>query len=197
LYNVQKISDLISLGTLDLAAFAGKEGLEAKREIERAGTAFLLNKLFNSDVELDYTSLGKPFIKGRKAHISISHSHDRLAIVVNTAAETGVDIELIRDKVLKIKNKFLSEKELLDVNDNVDKMIIYWACKEALYKIYGLKEVEFIANLLIEDFKLENSGEIKGKIKMGNFNKKYLLHYEKLDDYMLVYVLNEIERTDN
>jgi 4'-phosphopantetheinyl transferase len=196
LYKVQKISQLISLGILDLSAFAAKEGLEAKREIERGGTKFLLNALFNCPVELDYTSLGKPFIVGRKAHISISHSHDRLAIIVNSLAETGVDIELIRDKVLKIKNKFLSEKELTDVNDNVEKMIIYWACKEALYKIYGLKEVEFIANLLIQDFKLEPSGEIIGEIKMGNFNKKYLLHYEKLDDYMLVYVLNEIERTD-
>jgi 4'-phosphopantetheinyl transferase len=42
-------------------------------------------------------------------HISISHSHDKLAIIVNEKEATGIDIELIRDKVLKIKHKFLSQ----------------------------------------------------------------------------------------
>ncbi len=192
MHKVQKISENITVATLDLAEFAVKNELSAKRDIERNGTYFLLNIVFNEPVDVEYTSLGKPFIKGRKSHISISHSHDKLAIIVDSKAETGIDIELIRDKVLKIKNKFLSKSELISANDNIEKLIIYWSCKETLYKIYGLKEVEFIANLRVEDFILENHGTLKGEIKMGNFHKKYLLHYEKLEDYILVYVLNEI-----
>ena len=192
LFKVQKINEIISLATLDLPDFAAKNGLLAKRDIEKNGTQFLLNMLFNEVVELEYNSLGKPLIKGKSEHISISHSHDKLAIIVNAVTETGVDIEQIRDKVLKIKNKFLSADELKAANDSVEKLIIYWACKEALYKIYGLKEVEFIAHLHIENFDLKESGTIKGRIKMENFDKKYLLHYEKVEDYMLVYILNEI-----
>lgn len=168
-------------------------GITAKRELEKNATAFLLEKLFGKRVTIDYNPEGKPILNEESCHISISHSHDKLVIVCNTLCDTGVDVELIRDKVLKIKDKFLSEAELEEAKDNVEKLIIYWAAKETLYKVYGLKEVEFAKHLFVHPFTLNPAGTLTGEINLESFRKKFNLHYEKLEDYMLVYVLNELK----
>lgn len=180
------------LGVLHLPDFAAFTGNLAKRELEKKGTVFLLEKLFNKVVELSYNTEGKPEIQKENCHISISHSHDKLVIMCNQQSPTGVDIELIRDKVLKIKDKFLSSIELKEAADNVDKLIIYWAAKEALYKLYSLKEVEFIKHLYVQPFELKTEGLLVGEIRLESFNKKLSLHYEKLEDYMLVYSIEEL-----
>lgn len=180
------------LGVLHLPDFAKLMKLEAKRDIEKGGTVYLLEKLFNHPVELCYTDEGKPYLNNKSCHISITHSHDKLAIVVNENSEVGVDIELIRDKVLKIKHKFLSETELNNCKDDVQKLITYWACKEAMYKYYSKKEVDFIEHLYVYPIVEKDKGIAIGEIKIGNFNKKLNLHYEKTDEYMLVYTLDEI-----
>ena len=97
-----------------------------------------------------------------------------------------------RDKVLKIKHKFLSQSELSDSNDNVEKLLIYWAAKETLYKIYGLKEVDFIEHLFVKPFTKHNLGTIIGEIKLPNFTESFDLNYQILEDYVLVYALNKI-----
>lgn len=175
---------------LDLGEFSNEHPNLIKRQLEKAGSLFVLEKLLQTtDFEIDYSPANKPFLKGRTEHISISHSHNKLAVILNIKENTGIDIELIRDKVLKIKHKFLNEQELLMANDNIDRLITVWAAKETLYKAYGLKELDFIKNLFIEDF---DKSVFFGKIDIGSFKKQYKLVSETVDDYKLVYVLNEL-----
>ncbi len=190
---IRKINEDLRFGLIHLPDYSAITEITAKRELEKNATAFLLEKLFNKTVELSYNEEGKPELKDETCHISISHSHDKLVILCNKNCQTGVDIELIRDKVLKIKDKFLSEKELKEAKDNVEKLIICWAAKEALYKLYGLKEVEFAKHLFVHPFQLNQEGALLGEINLDSFRKKFNLHYEKLDDYMLVYVIDELK----
>ena len=141
------IHEGLLIGLLNLNDFARANGLFSKREIETEGKHHLLNHLLNKDAEISYDINGKPHLVDDTRHISISHSHDKIAIIINTIEKTGIDIELIRDKVLKIKHKYLSESELKNAENDPEKLIIYWAAKETLYKIYGLKHVDFIKNL--------------------------------------------------
>lgn len=187
---IRRINKNISIGLLDLAVFSKNEGIFVKREQEKAGTLFLLRNLLNSDEPgLSYTPENKPFLKNRKEHISISHSHDKLVIIVNAAENTGIDIEQIRDKVRNIRHKFLSEKELHFAGEDTDKLVTLWAAKEAMYKVYGLKEVEFIKNLAVEEY---TGSELTGSIDMNGLKKNYRLVAEKIDDYKMVYVLHEL-----
>ncbi len=192
-YSISSITNNIKLAIIHLPDYAVFTGLSGKRELEKSATSFLLEKLFNKPLQLEYNAEGKPQLREEKCHISISHSHDKLVIICNTLCDTGVDVELIRDKVLKIKNKFLSVVELEEAKDNVEKLIIYWAAKETLYKVYGLKEVEFAKHLFIHPFTLNPAGTLIGEINLESFRKKFNLHYERLEDYMLVYVLNELK----
>jgi len=187
---IRKISDSISIGLLDLKAFSASESILLKREQEKAGTRFLLKNLLKTALfELAYTKENKPFLKGRAEHISISHSHDKLAIIVNTTENTGIDIEQIREKVLNVQHKFLNESELRFAGGDIDKLITLWAAKEALYKVYGLKEIEFIQNLFIEEY---TGPEMTGRIELKDLKKEYRLVHEKIDGYKLVYVLHEL-----
>ncbi len=173
-----------------MAAFAAIKVNLPKRELEKAGSLFLLEEMLKTkDFSLEYHPTKKPFLKNRTEHISISHSHDKLAIIINEKENTGIDIELLRDKVLKIQHKFLSPAEMDFAKDDVEKLITIWAAKEAMYKIYGLKELDFIKNLFVQKF---DGSVIFGKIDNANFKKQYRLISENIDDYKMVYVLNEI-----
>ncbi|MCD6017935.1 MAG: phosphopantetheinyl transferase [Bacteroidetes bacterium] len=190
IFNINK--DLY-FGLLDLKAFSVRENLSSKREIETKGREHLIKHLIDADCKVEYDDKGKPYLSNDTRHISVSHSHDRLAIIVNKSEATGIDIELIRDKVLKIKHKFLTKTELRDANDDVEKLLIYWAAKETLYKIYGLKEVDFIEHLLVKPFTKHKLGSIIGEINLPGFNEAFEMHYQLLPDYVLVYALKKLK----
>ncbi len=188
-FNIKE--DLI-FGILDLKAFSLNHLNVSKREIETLGKNFLLAHLTSETAQLIYDDKGKPHLADDSRHLSISHSHDRLVIIINDKEETGIDIELLREKVLKIKHKFLSSSELLDANDDVEKLLIYWAAKETLYKIYGLKEVDFIKHLAVNPFIKQTHGKLTGFINLSNFNASFELNYQLIDNYALVYALKKI-----
>lgn len=189
---VFNIHDGLLFGILNLNEFSAEQNLTSKREIETLGKNYLLAHLTTPTTQLVYDDKGKPYLEGDSRHISISHSHDKLAIIINKTEETGIDIELIREKVVKIKHKFLSDIELIDAEDDVEKLLIYWGAKETLYKIYGLKEVDFIKNLHLESFMKQATGKLLGYINLPNFNASFELNYQLLENYVLVYAFKKI-----
>lgn len=191
MFELIHINKDIKIGIINLKEFTTISGLSQKRDIELQGRQVLVDYLLGNGTEIIYNDKGKPFIKGSHKHISITHSHDKLAVIINERQATGIDIELIRDKVLKIKHKFLSEEELKDASDNVTKLILYWAVKESLYKVYGEKEVDFIKHLKVLPFQLDESGIIIGTIEIEEISK-FELGYKILDDYAMAYCLNKL-----
>jgi 4'-phosphopantetheinyl transferase len=177
---------------LDLQGFKSDLRLEEKREIERRGTQFLLKKMLGSEgVEITYNEFKRPYLKGRSEHISISHSHQWLAISIHQSDETGVDVEMIREKVINIKHKFCSDKELEFAHDDIDKLTLLWACKEAVYKAYGKKELEF-KKIKIDPVELFSDGELNGTIHFEEHLRTYRLMYRKFSGYFLALILHEV-----
>ena len=188
--SIRHINEHINIGQLDLTVFAAEHGVTLKRDIERAGTRYLLKELLNTnDYQLCYDEFSKPYLQGRKEHISISHSHDKLVIITNTKESTGIDIELIREKVTNIQHKFLNEVELAYAKDHVDKLITIWAAKEAIFKAHGKRELEFSSHIVIEN---PQGQRLKGEIRLGDFQRSYELKVETIDQYRMVYVMHEI-----
>jgi phosphopantetheinyl transferase len=110
----------------------------------------------------------KPFLENEAYHFSISHCGDYAAVMVSSKQRVGVDVELITGKVAKVKNKFLSQKELdllMAVNNTTIEpfynamLTAAWSIKESLYKWYGDGEIDFIQHLHINKIVLTgNSG---------------------------------------
>lgn len=192
LFKIEDISADIRLGMLDLGRFSEVGKPESKRDMERKGTQFLMAEMLKTkDFKISYNAVNKPFLENRQEHISISHSHNWLAIAIHSGHETGVDIELIREKVINIKDKFLTEEELKAGGHDSVKLTLMWAVKEAVYKTYGKKEVEF-KNIVIDSFILEDEGIINALLKLKTEERKFRLLYRKQDDYMLALVTHEI-----
>ena len=85
--SLKKINDDSTIGILDLKLFSLNKINLTRREIEKAGAKWVLEHLLNSTAfELLYTPENKPFLNNRTEHISISHSYDKLAIIINKKA---------------------------------------------------------------------------------------------------------------
>jgi phosphopantetheinyl transferase len=148
-------------------------------------TRLLLNHFFNN-VEIVYDKLGKPSLSNHW-NISISHSGEYVAIIINEKENCGIDIEKISTKVERIKHKFLNDDDLQNITSH-EHLTLYWGAKEALYKYYGKKEVLFIENLFIKGVS-EQENSFTGIIDMPNLKTEIKMEWEKIDDYVLVYTL--------
>ena len=66
--------------------------------------------------EIEIADTRKPFLPDEQYHFSISHCGDYAAALVSSTSRVGIDIEMITQRVDKIKHKFLHPTELLFVN---------------------------------------------------------------------------------
>lgn len=186
---MRKINANLQLGILDLARFSQIMGIEHHRELEAAGARALVSKVLGTaDFTVHYDAHGKPHLKNDPRGISVSHSHDRLAVLVARNMQAGVDIELIRDKVLRIRHKFLNPAEKEAAGEDVRELIIYWSAKEALYKYNGKKGVDFIRDLAVT----HNDGHYTGTISYNGSSVTCALRVEQIGEYIIVYIENEI-----
>ncbi len=156
----------------------------------------LLEKISGKkDIRISYDTHNKPRLENFKGHISITHSRNLLAVFLDKS-ETGIDIELLKEKIKLIKHKFMSDTELANLKPNhiTEQLTIYWCVKESLYKLYGKKELTFKANLIVGPFTYSEKGTVKGWIKKESLNKSHTLNYELIKlggkQFMLTYILS-------
>ena len=148
------------------------------------------------DIRIIYDAHKKPFLENSKKHISVSHSRNLLTAIMDER-KTGIDIELIKPKVIRIKEKFMSKDELssLQKEKQEEQLTAYWCAKESLYKFYGRNELVFNRDLFIEPFQYSEKEIIRGCIKKNSIKKSFILEYRKLisenDNYMLTYIINQ------
>lgn len=187
------LSEQLQLTLLNLKDFAEHHKLTDKRSIEKQAARYVIRTtLKDSKIDVLYTENGKPYLVG-DVKISISHSYDWLTVLFSfNGVDIGVDIEKIRDKILNIKDKFLSKKELQHLKDAPpEKYTIYWGAKEAIYKALEIVGLNFSEQIFIEYFTYtQTGGKICAIVNYSNSEKKHILHYKVLDNYILVYTDN-------
>ena len=73
--------------------------------------------LENSDYKITYDINGKPLLNSIY-NISISHSHEIAALVISDNSNIGIDVQLKKNKILNIQNKFLNKSEKSNIGDD-------------------------------------------------------------------------------
>ncbi|QWX83284.1 4'-phosphopantetheinyl transferase superfamily protein [Cellulophaga sp. HaHaR_3_176] len=142
------------------------------------------------DHDLYYNEFGKPFLKDGN-HISITHSNVFTGIIVAGTDEVGIDIELQRDKILKIAHKFTQIEEyktLANSDAIIRKLTVVWGAKESLYKIYSQKGLSFLHHIDVKEFGLEE-GESIAEILYEGKNSSYSVDYIEFEGYTCVYAI--------
>jgi len=191
LIEIQQINESVKLGIIDLNEFNKTHSLELKRDIEKRSLIALLNALgINSD-DLIYNENNKPFLAAGKPFLSITHSFQYLAVVVNTEMLTGIDMELKRSKISNIQSKFCNSAELQFAENDIDKLTCLWCAKETVYKVKGLKGISFKEHIKVKPFQ-KGDAVIYASIMESDSWRTYKLALTSKEDYYLTYLLNEV-----
>ena len=137
------------------------------KRLQHLAGRFLLKELY-PDFPYELIKIAdtrKPFLENEAYHFSISHCGDYAAVMVSKESRVGVDVELITDKVERVKHKFLSAYEQHLISELMIEnpawfsklLTAAWSIKESLYKWYGDGEVDFIEHLHIEKIILDDN----------------------------------------
>jgi 4'-phosphopantetheinyl transferase len=147
----------------------------------------LLQETGHTDLDLYYDKFGKPHLHGEK-HISITHSHNFSAIIISDKT-VGIDIELQRDKIIRIADKFCdSEFQFLDTDceEFIRKLTVIWGAKEAIFKIRNEKGISFKDHISVEVFNI-NVKQTAAKLHFNNLVKDFNIYFEEIEGFTLVY----------
>ena len=101
-------------------------------------------------LEIDYNENGKPFLVESDEYISISHSQNFIGILKSNF-DVGLDLEEVNERISKIKNRFLNDKELKLFGSSIENLTIAWTIKEALFKLNTRNGIDFRKELLIDE----------------------------------------------
>lgn len=165
---------------------------KGKRLLHWLSTRLLLRTLLNTSAYIDVRmdDHGKPFLVDSSFHISLSHSYDYAAVMIGRTKSVGVDIERIKPKIQSIKQKFLSPTELGELNLEINSLYICWCAKEAIYKWYGKKGLEFRKHIRLLPFIPSDQGELKAVVTLPEGLKEVKVSYFKTEDgYMTGYIV--------
>lgn len=144
-------------------------------------------------IRVRYDKNNKPYIDLRDHHISVSHSGDYATVIISKTFPVGVDIEKVSPRLHKVADKFLSQEETgIDLNAMpADGLCLHWCAKEALYKLYGERNLDFREHMRILSPPQNLKGPFRGAINKDGSEMVYELVSEQLDEYCLVYALGK------
>jgi phosphopantetheinyl transferase len=150
----------------------------------------LLQEAGYSDHDLYYDAFGKPHLKDGR-HISISHSHDFSAVILSDKT-TGLDLELRRDKIVIIADKFIEPNFILDKTapDYVNKLTVNWGVKEAVFKIRNEKGISFKDHIDVKLFEM-GDGKTTATLHFNNLQRNFDVFFIEVEDYTLVYLFEK------
>jgi phosphopantetheinyl transferase len=186
----EDLDTLLSLITLDPEEKKKYNSFSSNsRKLEFLSVRALLSELIGKDAKIVYNKNNKPFLKDGSRFISISHSHKLTAILLSTNEKVGIDLEYMSTNIAAIAFKFLNRKEKVakEAEERKYHLYIHWCAKEALYKICDKEGISIRKNLTIEPFKVQESGEIKGRVHTKKINESFDLYYSKYDNYAIVW----------
>lgn len=162
---------------------------KGKRTLHWLATRVLLRYLLQTDefIYCPSDDNGKPYLPDYPYKISLTHSYEYAGVMLSTKGECGMDLEIVKSKVLRIKEKFLKPEELAFIQSDNEILQLYacWCAKEAVYKLQGNRGVSFLDNMTIKPFNYEAQGVMTLELVKDNMTTSFQVYYEQFQEYML------------
>ena len=124
-----------------------------------------------SYIGLKKDEFGKPHLLNSPWHISLSHTGGWAAAVLHRSRPVGIDIEPIRDQFTRVVPRVLSADEIAHAANNPNRLAVYWCAKEALYKLYGKRQLTFREHLHVEPFP-DNASHLIGHVRLPDHEEQ-------------------------
>ncbi|MFC4476571.1 4'-phosphopantetheinyl transferase family protein [Flavobacterium chungangensis] len=141
----------------------------------------LIQEMGFTDKDLHYDEFGKPYFDCDN-HISITHSYHFAAIIISKE-KVGIDMELQREKIQRIADKFTDfESNYLDpssIEEYIKKLTVIWGAKEAIFKIRNEKGISFKDHIKVSNFSLGET-QTQASLHFDNLIKDFEVHYQEV-----------------
>lgn len=193
----ETIQDLKSRLILDQEELAFYETLnKGKRNLHWLSGRVLIRNLLNTNhfIEVQSDEYGKPHLVNFDYELSISHSQDYAAVIISQN-RVGIDIEQMRPKIRRIAHKFMREEELAflakDEDEAMRQMFVVWTGKEALYKLYGKRNLNFCDHMQFEPFLLGSPSHATAHLTKPGLEQTFTITFEEIDGYMMAYTIED------
>lgn len=159
----------------------------------------LLQEAGYTDYDLFYDESGKPHLNSNNRHtepveVSITHSFHFSAIIISDK-KAGIDIEMQREKIIRIADKFVNEAELkrlqsFDSLDYLRKLTVKWGAKESIFKIRNEKGISFKDHIQVNTFEIEDQ-KTTATLEFENIKQQFSIYFEEIENFTLVYAFEK------
>lgn len=129
---------------------------------------------------------GKPFLVQDERFISLSHCQGYAAAIA-AAQPVGIDVEIVSNRVQRIKDRFLTAAEQSILGTDDAGLMLGWSAKEAVYKRYGARGLVFKEHMQIEAHQPER-GLLSLHLTVHELDLTLPVHYIFQDECVLVWV---------
>jgi phosphopantetheinyl transferase len=148
-----------------------------------------------TDFDLYYDEFGRPHLKPQGCNIkdmeiSISHSNDFSAVVISEQ-RIGIDLEILKDKTLKLAPRFMdiSHLENLNKEDELIKATVVWGIKESVFKIKNEIGISFKDHIFEDDFNLTDK-KCGVELRFNDKTERFDIVFEFIENYVFVCAFN-------
>ena len=168
-------------------------GLKGHRLREWLAVRHLARLELGEDAFISKDKIGRPLLGESDITISLSHSRNIAAFAWSSKGILGIDVQWITDKIFRIAHKFARPEEA-DYGDFAQLHLV-WGAKEAMFKAYGSRGIDFLKNLKVEGGAIHsNEGVRRGYLEKDGLNIHFELEYRIEGDYILVLALSDFIR---
>jgi phosphopantetheinyl transferase len=145
------------------------------RRLEWLAARWLLHSLTgteNKRFNVKKDQYGKPSFDDHVMSFSLSHSVNYVAALISDKT-CGLDLQVFDERILKLSPKFLSDKEmkLIKPHSEIIDATRCWTIKEAVYKAYGKRQLDFKKDMKIETIE-GNSTHFKATATLDHKKQK-------------------------
>lgn len=132
---------------------------------------------------------GKSQSMNGQGFVSLTHTPGYAGAIFHRENPVGIDMDLVREKILRVGFRFLDPSELDFLEKDPVHFTMAWSAKESIFKCQGKRGVSFRENILLEPFSIGTT-QIKGKIRGTDFaDHHYTVEVRQIDQVILTYTV--------
>jgi phosphopantetheinyl transferase (holo-ACP synthase) len=155
-----------------------------RTQLQRYASRLLIHEMLGELPEVWKNDHGKPHLRGFDTEISISHTEGYAAVLLGSG-KLGVDVQHYKPNVMKVRDRFLDDREL-EMAQDIESTTLFWAAKEAVYKYNAKPGLDFKEPITIHSIETEI---LPSDFVYDGKRTKLDLGWKKLDGAMLVWTV--------
>lgn len=155
-----------------------------RTQLQRYASRLLLAEMLGEMPEVSKDENGRPLLPNHSLEISISHTEGYAAILLG-AGKLGVDVQHYKPNVMKVRDRFLDDREQ-EMALDIETTTLFWAAKEAVYKYNALPGLDFRDPITVHSVQPEI---LPSSYIYAGAETKLDLGWRKLDGAMLVWTI--------